>query len=65
MSCVSVALALFPVADPDLQIRGGGGGEKPNPEIRGGARSKKHFFRPFRPQFGLKIRGARASGPLP
>ena len=25
MSCVSVALALFPVADPDLQIRGGGG----------------------------------------
>ena len=78
MSCVSVALALFPVADPDLQIRGGGGGggppntpgengggPHPDPEIRGGARSKKHFFRPFRPQFGLKIRGARASGPLP
>ena len=24
MSCVSVALALFPVVDPDLQIKGGG-----------------------------------------
>ena len=54
MSCVSVALALFPVADPDLQIRGGGGGG-----------AQKHFFRLFRPQSGLKIRGARASGPLP
>ena len=63
MSCVSVALALFPVVDPDLQIKGGGA--HPDPEIRGGARSKKHFFRPFRPQFGLKMRGARASGPLP
>ena len=36
------------VADPDLQIRRGGGE---------GAVSKKNFP-PFGPQFGLKIRGA-------
>ena len=48
------------VADPDLQIReGGGGGDHPYPEIRTGW--SKFFFRPFGPQFGLKIRG----GPLP
>ena len=41
------------VADPDLQIRGVGGGGRGSP---------KKFFRPFRPQFGLKIRGR---GPLP
>ena len=33
------------VPDPHLEIRGGGGGLKKS-------------FRPFRPQFGLKIRGA-------
>ena len=48
-------------ADPDLQIRGEGG-VHPNPEIRwggggGGAISKKIFFGPLGPQFGLKIRG--------
>jgi len=36
------------VADPDLQIRGGGGGE---------ASLKKMFLQPFGPHFGLKIRG--------
>ena len=36
------------MADPDLQIRGGGGG------------LKKRFFRP---QFGLKIVGGGALGP--
>ena len=44
---------LSPVADPDLQIRGGGGGgwgSQPDPEIR----------ESFEPQFGLKIRGAWA-----
>ena len=41
------------MADPDLQIRGGGG--HPDPAIRGGW-SQKVFFRPFGPQFGLKIR---------
>ena len=42
------------VADPDPEIRGGG------------AVLKKNFFRPFGPQFGLKIRGGRASpGPSP
>ena len=40
----------MPVADPDLQIRVGGGG------------LQKKCFRPFGPQFGLKIRGR--PGPL-
>ena len=40
--------------DLDLEIRGGGGG--------GG--SPKILFRPFGPQFGLKVRGCRApAGP--
>ena len=43
------------MADPDLQIRRGG---HPDTEI-GGVGLKK-IFRPFRPQFGLKIREARA-----
>ena len=30
------------MADPDLQIRGGGGGH-PDPEIRVGERSQKNF----------------------
>ena len=42
------------MTDPDLQIRGEPG--HPGPEIRGGG-SQKTFFRPFGPQFGLKIRG--------
>ena len=49
----------MPVADPELQKRGVRGGH-PDPEIRGGGRwSEKIFFRPFGPQFGLKVR-ARA-----
>ena len=44
---------------PDLQIRWGGGGGHPDPEIRGG-RSQKTFFQPFGLQFGLKIRGGRS-----
>ena len=35
---------------------GGGGAGHPEPEIREG-RSPKQLFRPFGPQFGLKIRG--------
>ena len=49
-----------PVADPDLQGRWGGGGAVIQTEIGGGVRTKKFFFRPFGPQFGLKIRGGRA-----
>ena len=30
-----------------------------------GRRSQKNFFRPFGPQFGLKIRGGGPPGPLP
>ena len=54
------------MADPDLQRRGGGGAGHPDPEIRGvgGTRSKKNFFRPFGPHFGLKIRGGGRAPPL-
>jgi len=45
-----------------LSDKGGGPGH-PDPEIRG-ARSPKNFFRPFRPHFGLKIRG-EGSPPRP
>ena len=43
--------------DPDLEIRGGG---YPDSLIRGegGDLQKNFFFRPFGPQFGLKIRWA-------
>ena len=48
----------FTVADPDLQIRRGGGGGHPDPEIKGGgAVSKKFFSAPFGSQFGLKVSG--------
>ena len=45
------------MADPDLEIRGGGGGH-PDSEIRGRPvpPPPKKIFRPFRPHFGLKIR---------
>ena len=43
----------FPVVDPDLRIGGGGG--HPDPEIRRGSLQKK--------QFGLKIRGEPPSAP--
>ena len=40
------------VPDPDVEMRGGG-------DLR------KNFFRPFGPQRGLKLGGARSPGPLP
>ena len=50
------------MADPDFQIRGGGGGGvgHPDPEMRGGPSLKKKIGGP---QFGLKISGvgSRAS----
>ena len=52
-------LAYTAVADPDLQIRIGGGGGHSNPEIRGGGGIKQNFFSPFR----LKIRGGGGLGP--
>ena len=47
------------MANPDLPIKGGGGGGcgYPDPEIRGRPGRKK-FFQPFGPQFGLKLRGS-------
>ena len=47
---------LYPVADPDIQIRRRVGGGHPDPEIRGRPGLKKKFFRPFGPQFGPKKR---------
>ena len=46
---------------------GGGGGCLGRPLDKWGARSTKNFFRPFGPQFGLKVRGAdpRPLGPSP
>ena len=44
---------------------GGGGGGYPDPEIRGWPGLKKKFFRPFGPQFGLKIGGGGASPRAP
>ena len=42
------------------------GAGHPDPEIRGAPASKKIFFRPFGPHFGLKIRGRpRSPGPSP
>ena len=55
------------VADPDLEIGGGGvgveewgsGGGHPDPEISGRPGLKKKIFRLFGPNFGPKIRGAQ------
>ena len=57
------------MADPDLQISlgvgelggGGGGDSNPDSEIRGGPGLPTFPFRPFGPQFGLKIK----EGPRP
>ena len=52
------------VADPDLQLRRGGGGSHPDPEIQDGSPvSKKNFVWTFRSQFGVKIRGGGAQAP--
>ena len=55
------------VPDPDFEIRGGRC-DHPDPSIREGRDwSPKNFFRPFGPQFALKIEGGRGgpAGPLP
>lgn len=40
---IAISYGSFAVADPDLQIRGGGGGH-PHPEIREGAQNKQESF---------------------
>ena len=55
------------VADPDLQIRGAGGGHS-DPEImgEGGGAGLEKKIRSFGPHFGRKITGGpRPPGPLP
>ena len=50
------------MADPDLQIRGGGG--HPDPDISGGGTVLNWFFsRPFGSQFALKIGGLQGLSP--
>ena len=55
------------VPDPDLEIREARSFRPPRRGGGGGAVSKKIFFRPFKPHFGLKIRGGGSGppGPLP
>ena len=51
--------------DPDLEIRGGGRSSRPLDKRRGGGGGgdrQKKFFRPFGPQFGLKIKGGPSPG---
>ena len=45
--------------DPDLEIRGGGGGRSYRPLDKGGGGAGLHkkIFLPFGPQFDLKLRG--------
>ena len=58
------------MADPDFHIRGGGGGGgevgsgHPDPKNKAG-RTPKKFFRPFGPQFALKIRDGGGAGADP
>ena len=49
------------VADPDLQISRGARSSRP--WDKGGGGLQKDFFRPFGPQFGLKIKGDRPPSP--
>ena len=59
---------LSSVPDPDLEIRGRGGGEggvHPDPELRVGGSRLQIFFWLFGPQFGLRIRGPWPPRPLP
>ena len=48
------------MADTDIQVTGVG-----HPEIKGMPGLNKKNFRPFGPQFGLKIRGGGEGGPGP
>ena len=53
------------MADPDLQIRGGGGeASHPDPEKRG-AQSQKKIFPALRASFRSKIRQGGPLGPSP
>ena len=51
--------------DPDLEISGGARHPDPYIKGRGWSPTPKNVFRPFGPQFGLKIRGVAPPGPFP
>ena len=48
--------------DPALEIRGGGAGGSSRPLDKRGPGLQKKFFRPFGPQFGLRLRGGGEGG---
>ena len=52
------------MADPEPSEKGGGAGH-PDPEMGGRGGLQKNTFRPFGPQFGLKIREGVPPEPLP
>ena len=57
---------LYPVTDPDIQIRRRvGGGGHPDPEIRGRPGLKKKIFSALRASVWFKKRWRAAPGPLP
>ena len=59
---INSTVLLAAVADPDLQIRGGGAHSDPG--IRGGGLPKE-FFSVLRASFWSKIRGGGPPGPSP
>ena len=61
MSCLKSVITA--VADPDLEIRCGGGAH-PDPYIRGLDSLQKNVL-PFEPQFGLKMGGGGGRGEPP
>ena len=72
LACEKYCYALYShyenaVPYPDLEIRGGGGGGSSRPLDKGREGGlQKNFFRPFGPQFDLRIRWGRGSPvPLP
>ena len=52
------------MADPDLQIKGGGGGGQPDPEIRGGP-AAENFFSALWASFWSKKKGGAPGPPGP
>ena len=64
LQVLSSSKPLYSVPDPDLEITGGGEAGRGRSSIiwdkvAGGGGGLQKFFRPFRPQFGLEIRGGR------
>ena len=59
-----IVVVLVTLADPDLQMRKGGGGGHPDPEIRGRSLQKTNFSALLASVWS-KDRGAGPLGPFP